>query len=64
MVDINFIQVDESSTITCLDLEGLAEKVNILVGGNCSKEFNETLWSLKMNLLQVSKMIKENRALK
>jgi len=68
MSKINFIQVDESSFIGWSDLEELARRVEVLSSHprdqDCSKEFLEALHSLKMNLLNVSKIIKEGRTWK
>lgn len=68
MPKTNYVHVDENSTITCCDLEELARRAEVLVSRprskGCSKEFIYALQSLRMNLLNVSKLIKEGRTWK
>ncbi len=68
MPKINFIQVDEESFIGWSDLDELARRALVLSSHprdqDCSKEFLEALYALRMNLLNVSKLIKEGRTWK
>ena len=68
MAKTSYVRVDESSTITCQELEDLARRVRELAFGvhhlECSKEFTRALWSLRMPLLNVSRIIKSGRAMK
>lgn len=68
MPKTNYVHVDENSTMMCCDLEELARRAKVLSSRprsqDCSKEFLEALHALRMNLLNVSKLIKEGRALK
>ncbi len=64
MPKLDYIQVDKNSTIMCSALEDLARRAGILSKSDCSTEFIEALHSLRMNLLNVSKMIKEGKTWK
>ena len=59
MVQLNFIQVDENSHITCKELEDLAKRAGNLVKVINSPSFASQLRTLKRYLLIVSERIKE-----
>lgn len=61
MLKTDYFQVDENSTITCQELENLAQRIDNFVRGANPTEFIEALHSLRMNLLNVSKMIKQRK---
>ena len=59
MVKLDYIQIDENSSITCKKLEDLARRVDNLVKVINSPSFASQLRTLKRYLLIVSERIKD-----